>query len=253
MAAHKFLFDNCFDDGANHEAEEEAQETELPPAPTFGEDDISAARAQGFVDGRTEGIAEMQAAIDQRISSLLADMAAQLDTLGEAQRATAREVERRTMEVAVAIARKIVPAVARPHAEDAIESVLRDCLPKLMDEPRIVIRVHPTVLEELRAKVDTLAMKTGFPGDIILLGDDDLNDTDCRVEWADGGAEKSADRVWAGIDDAVNAYFAALAPKRATTEAPTEVPGNAGTETLANDIPADGLAGQEVNQENANG
>lgn len=243
-AARKFLFDNCFKEQAKREAEEEVQENELPPEPTFSEDDVAAARAQGFVDGRNEGISEMQAAIDQRIGALLDGMAAQLGQLGDAQRAAAAEIERRTVGVAAAIMKKLVPPMAREHAEDAIETLIRECLPKVMDEPRIVIRVHAAVLEELREKVDTLAGKSGFPGDIILLGDDGLSEADCRVEWADGGAEKSSDSIWTAIDDAVNSYLALLVPKKdAGAETPTQT-----------DIVADPLeAAAELNEENPNG
>lgn len=244
----KFLFDNCFDDPAGYEIEEEDEYVE-PPPPTFSEEELAAARTEAFVEGRNEGIAEMQTAIDRKVGEVMEGLHGELQQLGSAHRARIAEIEHRMLTLAGAIARKVVPAIARDHAEHTVEAVIRDCLPKLMDEPRIVVRVHATLLERLREKVDTLAARSGYPGHIILLADDALAEADCRVEWADGGAEKSHGEIWAAIDTALNTHLAApsAAPavpgQRHDAEHEPPPPASDGTE------PGE----TELNEENPNG
>lgn len=203
----KFLFENCFDLATPFEAEVEEEENIIPPPPTFSEEEIAVARAQGFVEGRTEGTAEMQTSLDNRIADLVGSMVEQLRQLDAAQTAAAQTAELRLMGLAGAIARKVVPPIVRDTAQHSVEEVIRECLPKLMDEPRVVIRIHPTLMDQLREKIDTLAAKSGFAGDIILLPDDDFSEADCLVEWADGGAEKSTADLWADIDRIMDAYL----------------------------------------------
>jgi flagellar assembly protein FliH len=203
----KFLFENCFDLATPFEAEVEDEENLPPPPPTFSEEEVSLARAQGFAEGRTEGIAEMQTSLDNRIADLVGAMVEQLKQLDANQAVAAEAAELRLMGLAGAIAKKVVPPIVRERAQDSVEEVIRECLPKLMDEPRVVIRIHPTLMDELRAKIDTLAAKSGFAGDIILLPDDDFSEADCLIEWADGGAEKSTTDLWADIDRIMDAYL----------------------------------------------
>lgn len=205
-SAQKFLFEDCFDPSLKVEEEEVVEEI-VPPPPTFSEEELKAAHNKGFVEGRAEGIAEMGEGIDQRITEMLEQISSQLDTISAQHADFARAAEFRMLSLTSAIARKIVPAIAEEHADAAVSELIRECLPKLMDEPRIVVRVHATQMEELRDKMDQLAAKGGFSGDIILLADDEMTEADCRVEWADGGAEKSTADTWAEIEASIDTHL----------------------------------------------
>lgn len=215
----KFLFENVFDEQFVIEAEIEEEEIE-PPPPTFSEEELAAARSAGFVEGRQAGISEMQASIDQRMAALVGEMVTQVQTLGSAHTGAVSEIERKMLTLALAIARKVVPPVARDHAEEAVEDVIRECLPKLRDEPRIVVRVHASVMRPLRKRIDAIQVKSGFPGDVILLEDDELEEADCRVEWSDGGAERTVAEIWGEIEKAVEGHLAALTRQTNDDETP---------------------------------
>lgn len=219
-ASHKFLFENCFDPSQPVEAEIEEEDI-VPPPPTFTEDEIALARAQGFDEGRTEGIAEMQASIDTRVSALMETMVGQFAGLEALQAEGLRSMEFRLMGLASAIAKKVVPAIARDAAEAAVADLIRECLPKLMDEPRVVIRVHAALMEQLRGTIDALAAKSGFAGDIILLPEDEFSETDCRIEWADGGAESSSAALWADIDKTLDTFLPGAGADRASGDETT--------------------------------
>ncbi len=75
-----------------------------------------------------------------------------------------------------------------------------------MDEPRLVIRLHPEHLDALQAQMDELKGQSGYSGDVILLAEHDLAPSDCRIEWADGGAERNTQNILSEIDAAVERY-----------------------------------------------
>ncbi len=247
-ASHKFLFENYFDPVEPLEAEVEVEEEEIAAPPSFSEEEIALARAQGFAEGRMEGIAEMQSSIDTRLSDLMAEMIRQLAGLEAAQAQGLRSAEYRLLGLASTIAKKVVPPIARETAHTAVEDLIRECLPKLMDEPRVVIRVHVTAMDQLREKVDTLAAKSGFAGDIILLPEDEFAETDCRVEWADGGAEHSSAKLWDNIDKTIEAYLPDTGADRNSGDAPPI------TEAEAKSDPGDSAEPRPDNlEENLNG
>ena len=243
--AQKFLFEDCFDPTIQVEEEEVVEEI-VPPPPTFSEEEIAAAHTKGFVEGRAEGIAEMGAGLDQRITDILERITGQLDGISAQHAEFTRAAEHRMLSLTSAIARKVVPEIAREHADAAIGELIRECLPKLMDEPRIVVRVHAAQMEELRDKMDVLAAKGGFAGDIILLADDELAEADCRVEWADGGAERNASDTWAEIQKSIDSHLTRLAPDtpgQPDADEPPTPTGNA----------PDGMDAPEYAEENLNG
>ena len=43
----------------------------------------------------------------------------------------------------------------------------------------------------------------GFRGKVVLLADDGLGASDCRLEWADGGAERKLERIWNEVEELV--------------------------------------------------
>ena len=243
--SHKFLFENCFEPSQPVEAEIDEVEV-VPPAPSFSEEEIALARTQGFADGRSEGIAEMQTSIDTRLSELMVNMTQQLAGLQSAQAEGLRSADRRLLGLASTIAKKVVPPIARDAAQAAVEDLIRDCLPKLMDEPRVVIRVHANVMDRLREKVDMLAAKSGFAGDIILLPEDDFSEMDCRIEWADGGAERSSSALWADIDKTLDTYLNGTGDNRIAGESPLNTEPEPETQTSAE-------PGSEFSEENLNG
>ena len=39
---------------------------------------------------------------------------------------------------------------------------------------------------------------------MVLLSDDGLGISDCRIEWADGGAERNVERIWKDVEELVS-------------------------------------------------
>lgn len=206
--AAKFLFDTSFDvEAAPKEPPHAPAPVEPEPAPepepTFSEADLAAARREGYEQGRAEAERAAQAAAEQaagaalaRIAEALPGLAAQIE---DGFAATARVF----LTTAVASLKRLMPELGRRGGLVEMEALLKETIQHLREEARIAVRLHESQLDDLRNRLDAVAQAAGFGGRIVLLADEEIMPGDCRIEWADGGVERVAERVWSGIEAAV--------------------------------------------------
>src|SRR5579859_5375967 len=219
----KYLFDLDFGapriapvDMAAHVDDEimvEEQEEEAPPPPTFSEEDLTLAREQAFEQGRQTGLQEAAQSLEQMVGMAMATAAHHLQAIGAAQAADAESLAQEAAAVAVAIVRKLHPEFARRYGVQEIESAVSDCLAHLERLPKVTIKVAPALLDAVKEKDKGLAAQVHFDGKLAVVGEASLTLGDCRVEWGDGGAERDQSRVWAQIDQAVEAALGNLAQR----------------------------------------
>jgi flagellar assembly protein FliH len=215
-SAMKFLFDNSFD-----VAESPALSPAAPPR-QFSEEDILAARDEGFAQGEAAGRAAALTSIEQASAKTLTVIGARLNDAGQEIERIRAATMSDALKVLGAAIRKVIPELARRNALNEIEQLVRECLQAIYDEPRVVVRGHDKVIAALQPRIDAMAASCGFHGKIVLFADDQLNETDCRVEWADGGAERNLDDMWRQIDAALEriADDGAAAPAGSETSKP---------------------------------
>lgn len=172
---------------------------------------LAAARREGFEAGRQAGRAEAEAERARLETESLARIAREVAGLRERHAAGMAELRRENLALSLSIGRKLAGHLmaAQPLAE--IEGLVDECLRRLLGEARIVVRIHGSLLDALQARVDGLARRAGFAGQIILLAEDELAPGDCRVEWADGGATRSFAALDGEIDGLVSRALTALA------------------------------------------
>tara|TARA_R110002110_G_scaffold46353_3_gene140166 strand:+ start:1010 stop:1693 length:684 start_codon:yes stop_codon:yes gene_type:complete len=217
----KFTFSTRFDNG-----DETVAGTRAQAKANFTQKDIDLARAEGHASGVLEGEARARTAADHEISSAMEHFASNAGSLLAALQAESAVIRAEASSLALVAARKLAPALiaTRPQAE--IEAVLRDCLTHLNREPHIVLRVAESLVEQLKTVVDRMAMERGLSGRIILLGQTDVAEGDCVVEWADGGVVRSRAEIEKELAEIVDRYIATLsAPKSDSNRlAMTETP-----------------------------
>lgn len=220
----KYRFDTDFDseepatdEAIMDEPVEEFVEIEIeevaPPKPTFTEEQLAEARSESYSQGHATGLTEARAEVEERAAQALDGIRAQLETLGQTRGEIEELRERSAVAIAVAIARKALPEIARNEAISGIEELIRECLPRLHEEPRVVIRVSDALLDTARNRIGPISANCGFRGEVILLGDETLADTDCRVEWADGGSEYDTGRIWQEIDAITQGFVDTMLPR----------------------------------------
>ena len=229
----KFEFETSFD--VDVENEREQLEAGARSIREYTEDDICAARDTAFAEGRNTALKEALTSSEHLITQLLPAIGQQIDALREANETVYAKVAENAVKVAVTIAHKVVPELARNNAFEEIEGLVRECLNTLYEEPRVVVRVHDQVLDKLKPRIDEITSACGFNGNVVLFGDNHMAGTDCRVEWADGGAERNIELLWQEIDDAISRVAGAAIGTIADSQTGGPDLNDAGDETGAMD------------------
>lgn len=221
IVAKKFLFENDFDDPMPMREKAPAPQVvskaapvavpevvATPPAATFTETELAAAcdqaRQLGDQAGYQRGVVDGQQRLEAQLTAALSTISAQLTLAVRAATEAPVEITQAATDLALAIMRKMHPALAAKHGLDEVEGVLAACLEQLKNEPRLVAYVPNALLDPLNERVATISAARGFEGRIVLIGDPELADSDCRIEWADGGLERDTRRLWADIEGALD-------------------------------------------------
>lgn len=240
-----FTFDYSFDDGADdrRKAEEAArrraqQEAEANRPPTFSLEELEQARSEAHALGRQEGMADAMAGIEQQVARTLDTLFARVPKVFEQYATWAKAMETDALRLAVAMMRKLAPQLTRDRELPEVERVIREAFGFLTEQPKVMIRVAPALEEALRDRVQLMASRVGYEGQVVLVGDPELPADDCRVSWQAGAVERSLDDIWSQIDQIIDRALVGL-PER---ERPT--PADPTPETVA-------VEPEEVNEDDA--
>ena len=189
----------------------------------FRKEDVAAANADGYAAGHAAGLEEARQEIARLEAQALECFARELTAFKAAHENALPAFGREALELALAIGRAIAPKLMERAPLVEIEGLVGACMSQIMGEARIVIRVHPSLIDALGARIDTTTKKLGFDGAVILLEDDAIAPGDCRVEWPDGGATRDAAAVTADIEATLGRMLDAADGPQATG-APDDAP-----------------------------
>ena len=196
----KFLFDVDFAAGVERE-----------PTITLAEHTVklaeaeAAARRKGYTDAQTDA----DIAAGRRMAEAIERIAVNLGEANKALQAIEARLEGEAVEVAVAVARKLAPALIAREPLAEISALARACFRELIAAPHIVIRVNEALYARAREKLDDIARAHGFEGRLVVLGEPGVAASDCRIEWADGGINRDRAATDAAIGEAVVRYVSA--------------------------------------------
>ncbi len=199
----KFLFDVDFAAGAERKR--------AGSTVTLAEHAVKLAEAE--TNAHRRGYAEAQAdakvEYDRRIADAMERIAANLAEANNALKAIETRLECEAVEVAVAVARKLSPAlIARePFAE--ISTLASECFRELVTAPHIAVRVNDALYAVAREKLEDIVRAKSFQGRLVVLAEPDIALGDCRIEWAEGGINRDVAAAEAAIDAAVTNYIGA--------------------------------------------
>jgi len=213
----KFVFDQDFDKGNAPAlaAPEPEPEPELPPAPpppppppTFSVEELQTqvkmareqARAKALEEGRLQGMREAETAAQQELAAALRAVESGLSHLVAVQNQERELRHVNTSRLVLAIIRKLWPGMVAHSGLAEIESVIASFLEELAEEPKLVFRVHERWFDVLRGKIEDMALRHGFGGQVIVLADPKLREMDVKADWAAGGAERDVNAMWADIE-----------------------------------------------------
>ena len=170
---------------------------------TFSGDELETARDEAWNAGFAEGTAREQASTERTTATALETIGARLANIASTQAETLDRTIRDATALALAIARKVATESLRRQPLAEIEGMIGASLARLVDEPRVAISVPDALLDDLKERIGEVAARSGFDGKVVLLADPSLDGDDCRVEWADGGAERDTAAAWTDLEAAI--------------------------------------------------
>lgn len=208
-AVRKFLFETNFDAPAQPELPDEEEQVveEAAPQPTYGEDELAEARRDAYEAGRQDGRSQAQEEharqSEESLSASLKQIGEQLSRLEPEIAASLERTHSDAVRAGILVVQKLFPQLVERQGDQEIRALLESSLTRLMEEPRIVIRVHDSQLDELRGQMEQIKENAGFEGKTVLLAEQDIRPGDIRIEWADGGIERDSERAWQDIGELI--------------------------------------------------
>lgn len=182
----KFMFETVLTDGTGT----------APPEPEFTRAEMEGAKQAAFQSGRQTGreeaFAEASAGLDKRV----ADLQRQVQQLTGRLSAMRAELAEEAASLALASVRTLIPALVAREPQAELAALFTECVNHLRDIPHLVVRVPPGDLDDLRTRLERVALETGFDGKLILLQEEEMGAGDCRIEWAEGGITRDMSAMY---------------------------------------------------------
>ncbi|MDJ0685613.1 MAG: FliH/SctL family protein [Alphaproteobacteria bacterium] len=214
--AKPFLFETSFDvDPAQRrrEAQEKKEQEELrraeeaaarlaaePPAPTYSEEELQAAKAQAWQEGHDTGLSDALAQREARIAEILEALSAQIGGLHVHQDVANERLSLQLTETALQLVRRLMPSYSAAHGLDEIKSVLTDCMERLAPDSRLTVSVSDENRALLEPQLAAMAARSGFEGRLSIVSDPELEPADVQARWDGGGLDRLESHVWESVE-----------------------------------------------------
>lgn len=214
VQAKRFLFEYCFDSSESSEKQmgeaprsTEAAATEDEPSDRFSKDDLAQARAEGFAEGREQAKADSSISVESQLARALDAFGNRVTELITHHAETSSRVASYATLAAMAVARKMIPELYRRNAVREIELAVAEIFDRIPEKPTLNLRVNEVFRDDLSTRIDALVEQRGFAGQVTVAPDPHLDECDCRIEWAGGGAELMFAALWRDVDEIVERHL----------------------------------------------
>src|SRR6185312_5535635 len=160
-AAAKYLFDEDFATGEK-------------PTITMVEHERRRADAesQAYRKGFTAGEEQAQQEAAQRIAAALSVIADGLGRLDSALSTIETRLETEAVEVAVAVAAKLAPALLAREPLTEISALATDCFHHLVAAPLVTVRIAADIHATAKEQIEEITRTSGFDGRLAIVSDD---------------------------------------------------------------------------------
>ena len=194
----KFTFDTNFDGGAKTDFEEEVSRLKQL---------VDDTRDKAMQDGLAQGRAEMLESIEQQAIGAMGAIQHSCLALLEKSLQLEAATKRDAVQLATLISGRLAPALLNARPEGEIEELIMECFTQNHDEKRLVIRIADCLTEQLEPRIKAMQKANDFPGEVVVISDPHLPQSDCHIEWQDGGVERDGRKLMGDIEETVNRYI----------------------------------------------
>lgn len=191
----KYLFDlHNFDSGIDFDPDN-------PPAPTFSEDELATARAEGMAEGIKKGLADAQVSRDQQIAALLTRMGTDVQKLITAETTRNQRFEQELIALVQSLYQKTFPILNSEYSSAQIAGTISSVLASLDDASLVAIEIAPQDMEDLSDRLKP--MLTQHMGQVSIIPQTDVEAGSFRMKWKDGGAVRDVQALATQLSDAL--------------------------------------------------
>lgn len=207
--AQKFFFNTDFEEEAKRvlleikqesETEAEALSEVAEVVPTFTEEEVNAARKEGFNQGKEEGIREAANATEQRVLETLNVLSQQTEQIFHGMDEVNVSAIRNAMSVGASIVQKLFPHLSVRHAGTEVEAFIETVINQVISNPKIRVHVNVDLFEAVNERFSAMIAGTGHGNKIDVIADSTIPEGNCKIEWESGGSSRDATSMWREID-----------------------------------------------------
>ena len=194
----KYTFDTNFDGGIKTDFEKEVDRLQKLVKDT---------REKALQDGIAQGRAQMQESIEQQAIAAMGTIQHSCLALMDQRLQLEASTKRDAIQLASLITGRLAPALLNASPEGEIEALIQDCFSQNYEEKRLVIRVADCLIEQIEPRIKAMQEANDFQGKVIIISDPHLPQSDCRVEWEEGGIERDGRKLMSDIEETINRYI----------------------------------------------
>lgn len=198
-------FDDVADPAASAADAPDPAELEPPP---LTQDDVDRECAAAVAAARLQWASEAQ----QRRATLLGTISTALDQARQAAEEIALATAEATATAVLAMLAGALPQFCAEHGPAEVRALLERLLPTLRSEPRVIIRVHADLVQELQREF--VDRQTEFGGTLTVLPAA-VEPGDVKIEWENGALARDTRQILQAMQDALGQL--GLYPPRETT------------------------------------
>jgi flagellar assembly protein FliH len=196
----KYLFDVDF------AAPDKARAPAVTPAEIA--EKIANAEAHAYRAGFDAAQREAKAESDRRAALALEEIGVAISSISTRFAAIETRMETEAVDVAVSVARKLCSELIAVEPLTEVMALVHDCFKHLVSTPHLVVRVNDQLYDDARERIEKLAKQSGFQGRLVILAEPEIENGDCKIEWADGGVLLERAAIETKITELVGRYMA---------------------------------------------
>jgi flagellar assembly protein FliH len=178
-----------------------------PPPPVFNEEDVEhardAAKKLGYAEGFEAGLAQAhseQTALSRDLAHTLGRIGDQLTLLTSSYQQLIDQQSAELSELVLMIARKVAGEALHANAADTVQALVARCLPVVFSKPKVTLELSPLMMSRAEIALREHIEQAGFEGDIQFRVVDGFDESDIRIEWANGEASRNVASLWQEIE-----------------------------------------------------
>ena len=169
----------------------------------FDQSAISRAYNEGLSAGRAVAETEHAAILAQAMSMI----ATQLSEMNRKMTDDLQAVEARASQIALHFARKLTSNMIDREPTALIQAAFIKCLNLAGQTPSLTVHSSEIIVDELKALLSQRAADHGYRGEIIVVGNPNLEGSSVTIEWPDGGLTFDPDKVRSEVESLASTYF----------------------------------------------